>query len=317
MTVDRYDRPLINLRIAVTQQCNLECFYCHREGQFHSSIDMNPEEIEKITSISTEFGVRKLKITGGEPLLRSDLSEIILRLHQIPNIDEISIVTNGRLLNLEKAIKLRKNGLARVNISLPSTKEAIYRRVTGASLNEATIGIDSAIQAGLDPVKINTVVMRGINNSEIDQLIEYTAKLGVTLQLIELEPVNGDEHSYVNYHYPLDEIEKKIAGMAKSVETRRYMQARRVYTLDNAKVEIVKPIENTAFCMHCTRIRLTSNGMLKPCLMRNDNLVDILTPLRMHASHDELRAIFSGAVELREPYWKPVSLIPQPFQSGK
>jgi cyclic pyranopterin phosphate synthase len=317
MTVDRFDRPLINLRIAVTQQCNLECFYCHREGQFHSSIDMSPEEIAKITSISTEFGVRKLKITGGEPLLRPSLNEIIHRLHQIPNIEEISIVTNGRLLNLEKAVELKKNGLARVNISLPSTREDIYRRATGASLKEATMGIDSAIKAGLDPVKINTVVMRGINDLEIDQLIEYTGKLGVTLQLIELEAVNGDEHNYVTYHYPLDEIERRIAGMAKSVETRRYMHARRVYTLENAKVEIVKPIENTAFCMHCTRIRLTSDGMLKPCLMRNDNLVDILTPLRMHATYNELRAIFSKAVELREPYWKPVCLTPQPFQSEK
>jgi cyclic pyranopterin phosphate synthase len=317
MTVDRYNRPIINLRIAITQQCNLECFYCHHEGQFLSSVNMTPEEIATIASISTEFGVRKLKITGGEPLLRSDLSEIILRLHQLPLIEEISIVTNGRILTLEKAKELKKNGLARVNISLPSTREDVYKRVTGASLNEATAGIDSAISAGLDPVKINTVVIRGINDSEIEQLIGYAERHGVILQLIELESVNGDEHSYLDYHYPLDEIEKKIAGIAKSVRTRRYMQARRVYTLDNAKVEIVKPIENTAFCMNCTRIRLTSDGMLKPCLMRNDNLVDILTPLRTHADHDELRATFSKAIALREPYWKPACLIPQSVQAEK
>jgi cyclic pyranopterin phosphate synthase len=189
--------------------------------------------------------------------------------------------------------------------------------VTGASLDEVSAGIDSAIQAGLDPVKINTVVMRGINNSEMTQLIGYAQKLGVTLQLIELEPVDGNMDSYARYHYPLDEIERKIAGIAKSVETRRYMQARRVYTLDGAKVEIVKPIENTAFCMHCTRIRLTSNGMLKPCLMRNDNLVDILTPLRIQAPYDELQRTFSKAIELREPYWKPACITPQPLQSGK
>ncbi len=242
-------------------------------------------------------------------MLREDLGEIALKIHQIPQVEEISIVTNGRLLTLEKANELKRNGLARVNISLPSTREAVYKRVTGASLDEAAKGINSAIQTGLDPVKINTVVMRGINDSEIDALIGYAQKLGVTLQLIELEPVNGGGYSYANYHFPLDEIEKKIAGIAKSVETRRFMQARRVYTLDNAKVEIVKPIENTAFCMHCTRIRLTSDGKLKPCLMRNDNLVDILTPLRMHASHDELRAIFFKAIQLREPYWKPECVI--------
>jgi len=311
MTVDRYGRPIINLRIAVTQQCNLECFYCHREGQFHSSADMSPKEIATIASISTEFGVRKVKITGGEPMLRSDLGEIILKLREIPGLDEISMVTNGRLLTFEKAVDLKKNGLSRVNISFPSTRDDAYRRVTGASLEDANKGIQSAIKAGLDPVKINTVVMRGVNDSEIDQLINYAERLGVVLQLIELEPVNNGEQSYMTYHCPLDEIEKKIAGMAKSVEVRHYMQARRVYTLDRARVEIVKPIENTAFCMHCTRIRLTSDGMLKPCLMRNDNHVDILRPLRSRASHDELHGIFSKAVELREPYWKPASAIPQ------
>ena len=317
MTIDRYQRPLINLRIAITQRCNLECFYCHREGQFPSSIQMTPEEIATVAQISTEFGVKKIKVTGGEPLLRSDLNEIISRLNKIPLIEEISMVTNGRLLTFEKATELRKNGLARINISLPSTKADVYRHVTGANLDEAKKGITSAIRAGLDPVKINAVVMRGINESEIDQLIEYARGLAVSLQLIELEPVNGDEQDYRTYHYPLDEIERKIAGMAKSVETRRFMHMRRVYTLDGAKVEIVKPIENTAFCMHCTRIRLTSDGMLKPCLMRNDNLVNILKPLRMHASQDELRSIFLKAIDLREPYWKPACAISQVSQQEK
>jgi cyclic pyranopterin phosphate synthase len=276
---------------------------------------MTPKEIAEIASISTEFGVRKVKITGGEPLLRHDLCEIIHGISEVRGIDEISMVTNGRLLTSEKAVELKRNGLARVNISLPSKKENVYRRVTGASLSEATVGIDSAIKAGLDPVKINTVVMRGINDLEVNQLVEFVEKLGVTLQLIELEPVNIDGKSYADYHYPLDEIEKSIASIARSVETRRYMQMRRVYTLNRARVEIVKPIENTEFCMHCTRIRLTSNGMLKPCLMRNDNLVDILAPLRMHTSQDELRAIFSKAIELREPYWKPAHVIQQPLQS--
>jgi cyclic pyranopterin phosphate synthase len=270
---------------------------------------MTPEEIAKITVVSTRFGVRRVKITGGEPLLREDLNQIVLKIHQIPEVEEVSMVTNGRLLTLEKANELKRNGLARVNVSLPSTREDVYKRVTGASLEEATKGINSAIQTGLDPVKINTVVMRGINDSEIDALVGYAEKLGVTLQLIELEPINGEGYSYADYHLPLDEIEKKIAGIARSVKTRRYMQARRVYTLDNAKVEIVKPIENTAFCMHCTRIRLTSDGKLKPCLMRTDNLVDILTPLRMHASDDELFTVFFKAIELREPFWKPECVI--------
>jgi len=308
MIRDSYGRPLTNFRIAVTQECNLECFYCHKEGQYYASTQMEPIEIAKITRIATDFGVRNVKITGGEPLLREDLSEIIYLINQVPDMEEVSLVTNARLLTSKKALDLKKSGLARVNISIPSILPETYRRVTGGNLCDAINGVRAAIQAGLDPVKINMVVVHGVNEDEINLMIGFSRNFGITLQLIELEPVNIDRELYKLYHHSLEAIEQDLALRSTKVESRPFMQGRRIYTLEGARVEVVKPVENTSFCMKCTRMRLTSDGKLKPCLMRNDNLVDILTPLRKGESDDCLHAVFKKALEAREPYHK---VIPQ------
>ncbi len=304
---DGYGRPLTNFRIAVTQECNLECFYCHKEGQYYTSTQMEPTEIARITGIATDFGVRNVKITGGEPLLREDLSEIIRLIHRLPKVEEVSLVTNARLLTSQRALDLKKNGLARVNISLPSIIPETYCRVTGGKLCDAINGVRAAIQAGLNPVKINMVVVHSVNEDEINPMIHFSRNSGIILQLIELEPVNIDRESYNLYHHSLESIERDLAARSTKVESRPFMQGRRIYTLEGARVEIVKPVENTSFCMQCTRMRLTSDGKLKPCLMRNDNLVDILTPLRKGESDDCLHAVFGRALEAREPFHKVMS----------
>ena len=314
MIRDRFGRPLTNFRISVTQECNLECFYCHKEGQYYASTQMEPMEIARITGIATDFGVRNVKITGGEPLLREDLSEIVYLIHQLSNVEEVSLVTNARLLTSKRALDLKKSGLARVNISLPSILPETYRRVTGGNLCDAISGVRAAIQAGLNPVKINMVVVHGVNEYEINPMISFSGNCGITLQLIELEPVNIDRESYNRYHHSLEAIERDLATRSTKVESRPFMQGRRIYTLEGARVEIVKPVENTSFCMQCTRIRLTSDGKLKPCLMRNDNLVDILTPLRKGESDDYLHAVFRRTLEAREPFHK---VIQQPIDVNR
>ncbi|MCX6660266.1 MAG: radical SAM protein, partial [Candidatus Bathyarchaeota archaeon] len=123
MITDRYCRPIVNLRISLTQQCDLECFYCHREGQEHSHAEMTPEEIFKITRMGTEFGIRRIKLTGGEPLTRTDLPQIVHLLSSLTDIQEISLVTNARQLTLERALELKRSGLDRVNVNLPSVNE--------------------------------------------------------------------------------------------------------------------------------------------------------------------------------------------------
>ncbi len=148
------------------------------------------------------------------------------------------------------------------------------------------------------------VLLKGVNDKELWTAIEFAQKRGVLLQLIELEPIGLPRESYEKYHFNLDGIIEKLERYAQNVKIRRYMHGRHIYTLDGVDVEVVKPIENTEFCLHCTRIRLTHDGKLKPCLMRNDNIVDILTPLRSGASDDKLNRIFLKALKMREPYWK-------------
>ncbi|MFQ6075696.1 MAG: GTP 3',8-cyclase MoaA [Candidatus Bathyarchaeia archaeon] len=307
MIHDDYGRPVLNLRIAVTQRCNLRCQYCHLEGETSKlGLEMTVGEIGRITGIAARLGVSKVKLTGGEPMVRDDIVEIIQRLARVEGIVDLAMTTNGTLL-AGRARELREAGLNRVNISLPSLSPVRYRNLTGGSLRDLIRGVEAAVEAGLYPVKLNTVVLHAVNQDEIDSLIGFSERTGTILQIIELEPVNIDPEYYSRFHHPLKEIEAGLRKRALRVEARPYMNQRRVYHLPNAKVEVVNPIENTEFCAHCTRLRLTSDGKLKPCLMRNDNLVDILTPLRMGASDEELHRIFVEAVKRREPYHRPVA----------
>jgi len=265
---------------------------------------MTPGEVKRIVQVSTELGVEKVKITGGEPLLRNDLEEIVSGLRSLKALREISMVSNGRLLSAERSERLKKAGLSRVNINLPSLNPDTYMRMTGGSLEDALRGVKNAVEAGLTPVKVNMVLMKGLNDGEVWSAVEFAGKVGVVLQLIELEPVGLAPEVFERFHVSLEGFEEALKASAESVKVRRWMQHRRVYSLHGVDVEVVKPIENTEFCAHCTRLRVTCDGQLKPCLMRNDNLVDVLTPLRRGASDEELRELFLKAVELREPYWK-------------
>jgi cyclic pyranopterin phosphate synthase len=302
---DPFGRKISNIRISLTERCNLNCIYCHKEGHIgEPGREFSPDELQKLMRVASSLGINRVKLTGGEPTLRSDLVEIVRRIASVPGIDEISMTTNGVLLeNLAKDLK--KAGLGRVNVTIDSLKSEAYSKVTGHSLLEQALqGVRAAISAKLTPVKINFVVLRGINDSEVKDLISFSLKMGSILQLIEL--VSKDDHNdfYRRYHYDLGATERRLeAESIKQID--RGMNRRRKYILRNgAEVEIVRPMHNTAFCSDCRRIRLTSDGYLKPCLMRDDNLVDILTPLRRGASDQELVEIVEDAVRRREPYYK-------------
>lgn len=301
---DNSGRPVLNFRISVTQRCNLRCPYCHHEGETAEKLtEMTPEEIGRITRIVVGFGVPNVKLTGGEPLIREDIIEIVGRINSIQGIKDLAMTTNGVLLS-RKAEELKKNGLKRVNISFLSLDSKKYHNLTGGSLEDLLKGINKAITVGLYPIKLNMVVLRNVNDDEIDEIINFCRDMGVILQLIELEPLNVKLEYYSEHHEPLNIIEDKLARIAFEVGTRHYMQNRRIYYLPGVKVEVVNPLENSEFCNHCTRIRLTSDGKLKPCLMRNDNLVDILTPLRNGETDEYLAKLFVEAVKKREPYFR-------------
>ncbi len=297
---DKFGRPVTGLRISVTEECNLNCFYCHREGCSAGSRQMSAGEIGKIVQLAKEFGMRKVKLTGGEPLLRKDIIEIVTAV-TAAGMDEVSMTTNGTLL-AKIAAELADAGLNRINISLDTLDETTYKRITGRKLlHEVFEGIDAALAAGLAPVKLNMVLLAGINKHEVERMIAYASKRGIILQLIELLEVGGK--NFTIYHCDLDDVEQSLRERAVAVRTRRSMQARRKYILPGGEVEVVKPMHNSEFCAHCTRLRLIPDGHLKPCLMRNDNLVDLLT----HISTGDLegaRKAFAEAIARREPYFK-------------
>jgi cyclic pyranopterin phosphate synthase len=305
---DNCGRPLLNLRISITQRCNNRCAYCHKEGEVQranrSAELMSVEEIVRISKIAIGLGISRIKLTGGEPLMRKDLPEIVAGIAAVPGLRDLSLTTNGLLLGGGMAKRLRDCGLKRVNISLPSLNPETYHKLTGGKLMAALEGVKTAIEADFSPVKLNTVVLNDVNVGDVPDLIDYAGRNGVVLQLIELDPVNVGDKYYNEHHRSLDEQETMLREKAVTIEKRPFMHNRLIYHLPNAIVEVVKPIENTDFCMHCTRMRVTSDGKLKPCLMRNDNLTDILTPIREGASDEELKNLFVKANLLREPYNK-------------
>jgi len=265
--------------------------YCHREGETKPETPLSLEDIRAILDVAGNIGIRTVKFTGGEPLLREDIVEII---RSVPPGIESSMTTNGTLLG-SLAHDLRDAGLARVNISLDSLNPETYKSITGTGLlSDVLEGIEAARDAGLTPIKINMVLLKGINEGEIDDFIHLVSgDRHLILQIIELMDLGG-----CPLHADLSELEEKIALHSRKVITRR-MHHRKKYCYEGAEIEFVRPWHNSDFCNHCTRMRVTSDGKLKPCLLRDDNLVDIRGKRGV-----ELQQLFLAAAKKREPYNK-------------
>lgn len=307
---DRYGRPFLNFRISVTQRCNLKCSYCHREGQPRSSDEMTPSEISRIARIAAELGATNVKLTGGEPLIRSDIVEIIRLLNETRTIKEISMVTNGTLLTRQLAAGLERNGLVRVNINIPSVEDDTYKRLTGGELKDAFEGVRAALSSGLFPVKINMLILKNVNDDQVDSMLDFCNRTGVSLQIIELEPLNLSPEYYSRHHFPLDGIERKISVEATKIEVRESMHGRKVFHLRDTVVETVRPVDNTDFCLRCSRMRLTSDGRLKSCLMRSNDLVDLLEHVRSGAADQRLVELISTSARRRQPFCAQKRVLP-------
>lgn len=305
--VDRYGRTVRSLRLSVTQRCDLACAHCHREGQRPTANEMTPEEIERLVRIAATLGIGKVKITGGEPLLREDIVEIVGRI--APHLKEVSLTTNGtRLTRLAR--QLKDAGLARINVSLHTLDPQRYERLCGlGNLDQVMEGIEAAVSAGLDPVKVNMVVFRGENDKEIPDLLEFCAKRQAVLQLIEYEGDKAESRNeeFAKRYYPLVDVESDLARAAISISVNELHRRRRFLVPANGskvEVEVVRPMHNTEFCSHCTRLRLTSDGNLKPCLLDLGGEVDVLSAIRKGAGDERVRELFRQAVDNRAPYWR-------------
>lgn len=302
---DKYKRPILSLRITITNRCNENCIYCHHDGMVSSKDEMTPDELYLITKIAKKIGVRKIRLSGGDPLVRKDIVEIVEKISSL-DFKDISLTTNGVLLE-KYAEDLKKAGLDRVNVSLDTLKRDTYKFVTNMDyLNEAKAGILKAVEVGLYPVKINMVIMKDINVDEIKDMFLFCRQHGIILQLIELiESENCEDDKFSDeYHYPLDPIEKTLADMADDVYERKFMQGRKKYYINDGEIEIVRPVDNSKFCANCSRLRITPDGKIKPCLLRNDNLVELINHVRNGKSEEELEEIFIKGINKREPFNK-------------
>jgi len=295
--VDSFGRSIDYLRISVTDRCNLRCIYCMPpEGVPHISHSeiLSYEEIRAIVQAAAQLGIRRIRLTGGEPLVRADFPELVKMLSRIDGIIELSLTTNGALLK-DYARALKQAGLSRVNVSLDTLEADRFRYVTRlGELEDVLAGIEAAKEAGLHPIKINTVVMRGINDDEIPDFARLTYTEGWHIRFIEIMPFKG-----VAQPVPSVEVQQHVSSLGRlepCVSITGNGPAS-YYGLAGAKgtIGFISPLTEISFCSRCNRIRLTPDGKLRPCLLGDDE-IDLRTPLRNNASMEELKRLVLKAV---------------------
>ncbi|MGC8515063.1 MAG: GTP 3',8-cyclase MoaA [Thermoplasmata archaeon] len=308
MLQDSFGRPVSSLRVQVNTTCNFKCFFCHMEGTGIQANQLSRDEIIRIIKVAAKLGINKVKFTGGEPTLRSDIVDIVRETRAIVS-GEISMTTNGTRLTAI-ATELKKAGLDRINISMHSIDPGAFEFITGMdALDRVVEGIKAAQRAGLNPVKVNFVALKGINEDQIWKMIENSADNDYTLQIIEYEVPRELEQSddFRKYHYPLDSLESELS--TRSIRTEHNsLHDRPLFNVPvsdgTAKVEIVRPMHSYHFCDNCTRMRVTSLGELKPCLMRSDNYTSVFGASRKHHTDGDIEKAFIQATDKREPYWR-------------
>jgi len=302
MTVilDSFGRSINYLRISVTDRCNLRCIYCMPpEGvpQMPHSEILSYEEVRTVVRAAAELGINRIRLTGGEPLVRAELSKLIKMISQIEGIQELSLTTNGTFLK-NYALELKQAGLSRVNVSLDTLKADKFQYITHlGKLKDVLEGIEAAKEAGFHPVKINTVVMRDINDDEILDFAKMTYEEGWHVRFIELMPFKG-----VAEFVPSVELRQHISLLGKlepcpdSIGITGNGPAM-YYRLAGARgtIGFISPLTETSFCSRCNRMRLTPDGKLRPCLLAEDE-IDLKMPLRNNASMEELKRLILKAV---------------------
>jgi cyclic pyranopterin phosphate synthase len=298
MLVDGFGREVSGVRVSLTDRCNFDCVYCHNEGLGDTRGPMDPAEDEMSTDdvvrfleVAAEYDVEKVKFTGGEPMLRDDLEEIIRR---TPEGMETSLTTNGTFLP-GRAEDLNDAGLSRVNVSQDALDPEEFARITQTGAYERVMeGVEAALSAGLDPVKLNMVVFTH-TAGYVEGMVEHVAdNSGLQLQLIQYMPeLTGKPE----WNIDIDRVHDWLSDIADRVEQRE-MHDRNRYWVDGGMVEIVDPVENEDFCANCHRVRVTHEGYLKGCLNRNDDLRSM-----GEMSKAEIRETFEEVVHNRVPYY--------------
>jgi cyclic pyranopterin phosphate synthase len=303
------------LRISVTDRCNLRCIYCNPQGDcgcIEPGEILRFGEIERIARLFAECGINKFRITGGEPLLRKDIVRLVDKLATISNIDDLALTTNGVLLE-PLAVQLKAAGLQRINISVDSAERESYKQITGFDLlGKVTKGIHKAIEAGLEPVKINSVIIKGLNDSEeqILALAAMSVDLPVTVRFIEYCPTGqytNPESDYLPNRDVRSIIERKYGPLSSVVMEHSPGPALNFKFRDSAGAVGFISGRSSIFCRSCNRLRLTSDGKIKPCLY-SAHTYDLKKLIRGQASDRQIRDLLKRIISEKGNYTKLNSL---------
>ena len=306
--LDAYNRPISYLRISVTDRCNLRCMYCMPpEGvpwRPHEEV-LRYEEIETIVRAAAELGIHKVRLTGGEPLVRPGIVDLVRMLARIPGIDDLAMTTNGILL-ARHAADLAEAGLQRVNVSLDTLRPERLQRITRRGrLEDVLAGIEAARQAGLEPIKVNAVVIRGMNDDEVVDLARQTMEAGWNIRFIEMMPVGNGALAGGGWHERVvtgTEVRHRIEAALGELEPAKMSTGGGpacYYRLPGASgtLGFITPISEH-FCYRCNRLRLTADGQLRPCLL-SDQEVDLRTPLRGGADVADIKGLLLQGIRLK------------------
>jgi cyclic pyranopterin phosphate synthase len=303
--MDSFGRKIDYLRISVTDRCNERCLYCMPEG--YKGWEVKPDyltaaEIVRIVRVAAGLGFRKFRLTGGEPLVRGDVPEIVRAITAIPGVETVALSSNGmKLAALAQA--LREAGLRTVNVSLDALDPAIYHRITGGDVARVLAGIRAAVAAGFECVKLNCVLMRGVNEAEIWPLVLFAAEHGLPLRLIELMPLTTTDVLTEKNFLPCGEAMRLLAQKDELVpqpELRLGHGPARYYLLKQtgALVGFIGALTNEHFCDNCNKMRLTADGKVRPCL-GNHIEVDLRGALRHGASDQVLHELLESALRVK------------------
>jgi len=310
MTPDAHGRPLRDLRISVMDRCNFRCPYCMPRETFHENYRFLPaasrlsfEEMVRLTRLFVAAGVRKVRLTGGEPLLRSGIADLVGELSAIPGVEDLALTTNGVLL-AQHAAKLKANGLRRVTVSLDSLDPEIFRKASGGfdGIERVLDGIGAAREAGLSPIKVNAVVQRGLNEDCVLDLVERFRGSGVIVRFIEYMDVGNRNHWMRDRVVASRDLKQRIEARWPLVATaagyRGEVAERYSFADGQGEIGFISSVSQP-FCGDCTRARLSSEGVLYTCLFATQG-TDLRQALRAGAGDDELLARIRGIWQARD-----------------
>ncbi|MDH3645786.1 MAG: GTP 3',8-cyclase MoaA [Gammaproteobacteria bacterium] len=308
--LDAMSRPLHDLRISVMDRCNFRCPYCMPEDKYHPKfrfLDRDQRltftEIGRLTRLFVQLGAHKLRITGGEPLLRTGVADLIADLSQLDGVSDVAMTTNAVLL-AQHAAKLAASGLSRVTVSLDALDEETFSRTTGGRGGVARVldGIDAAVEAGLTPIKVNAVVERGVNDHAVLSMVEHFRGTGIIVRFIEYMDVGNINHWRRRDMVPSAELLQMIAARwpLTPVDANYHGEVANRYHFDdgNGEIGFISSVTEP-FCGSCTRARLSSDGQMYTCLFASEGL-DLRTPLRGGVSDQELLELITAVWQKRK-----------------